>query len=91
MKQENHESNKQREKIEERGWRLKRRDKHHSKDENGVEIEEDMVDELMAFYRPEDDKNGFYDSQSTIKLTRDNIKAIIMVIYSSFLLGPLMR
>ncbi|OAY52447.1 cytochrome P450 84A1 [Manihot esculenta] len=56
----------------------KKRDKHHSKDENGVEIEEDMVDELMAFYRPEDDKNGFYDSQSTIKLTRDNIKAIIM-------------
>ncbi|OAY52446.1 cytochrome P450 84A1 [Manihot esculenta] len=56
----------------------KQRDKHDSKDENGVEIEKDMVDELMAFYRQEDQENGLYDSQSTIKLTRDNIKAIIM-------------
>lgn len=65
----------------------KQRDKHDSKDENGVEIEKDMVDELMAFYRQEDQENGLYDSQSTIKLTRDNIKAIIMVLYSFFLLG----
>eukprot|EP00257_Ricinus_communis_P002117 XP_002512986.3 cytochrome P450 84A1 [Ricinus communis] len=48
-----------------------------TKDEN--EEETDMVDELMAFYSEEDvAKNGIYDSQSTIKLTRDNIKAIIM-------------
>ncbi|XVF67802.1 hypothetical protein PTKIN_Ptkin10aG0151100 [Pterospermum kingtungense] len=44
-------------------------------------VEEDMVDELMAFYSEEDDvSRGDYEesSQSAIKLTKDNIKAIIM-------------
>ncbi|WRX13532.1 Cytochrome P450 - like 10 [Theobroma cacao] len=43
------------------------------------DIEEDMVDELMAFYS-EDVSKGDYDesSQPTIRLTKDNIKAIIM-------------
>ncbi|KAF2301933.1 hypothetical protein GH714_030516 [Hevea brasiliensis] len=62
--------------------RKKKSDKDNNKDESPVEIEteteKDMVDELLAFYSHEDAKNAFYDSQSTIKLTRDNIKAIIM-------------
>ncbi|XP_050234591.1 cytochrome P450 84A1-like [Mercurialis annua] len=49
----------------------------NSKNEN--EEERDMVDELLAFYSEDVGKNGYYDSQtSTIKLNRDNIKAIIM-------------
>lgn len=50
-------------------------------------VEEDMVDELMAFYSEEDVSKGDYEvsSQSAIKLTKDNIKAIIMVKFHFFL------
>ncbi|XVE67051.1 hypothetical protein DITRI_Ditri08aG0129100 [Diplodiscus trichospermus] len=42
------------------------------------DVEDDMVDELMAFYG-EDVSNGEDDSsQSAVKFTKDNIKAIIM-------------
>ena len=48
------------------------------------EIEKEMVDELLAFYSEDEggnNKSEFEDLhlQTTIKLTRDNIKAIIMV------------
>ena len=45
----------------------------------GVEEETDMVDELLAFYSHETRINESADLQNSIKLTRDNIKAIIMV------------
>ena len=38
-----------------------------------------MVDELMAFYREDVSKGDYESSQSAIKLIKDNIKAIIMV------------
>jgi ferulate-5-hydroxylase len=42
--------------------------------------ETDMVDELLAFYSEEAKLNNESDDlQSSIKLTKDNIKAIIMV------------
>ncbi|KAJ9132801.1 hypothetical protein P3X46_033634 [Hevea brasiliensis] len=41
-----------------------------------------MVDELMGFYSQDDEKNGFHDSQSTMKLTIDNVKAVIMLMKS---------
>ena len=44
------------------------------------EIETDMVDELLAFYDEQVSVNELDDSQNGIKLNRDNIKAIIMVI-----------
>ncbi|MCI61993.1 cytochrome P450 84A1-like, partial [Trifolium medium] len=46
----------------------------------GVGDEEtDMVDELLAFYSEEAKLNNESDDlQSSIKLTKDNIKAIIM-------------
>lgn len=44
-------------------------------------VETDMVDELLAFYSGDDvaKVNESEDLQNSIKLTRDNIKAIIMV------------
>lgn len=39
----------------------------------------DMVDELLAFYSDHNEVNVSDDLQNSIKLTRDNIKAIIMV------------
>lgn len=44
------------------------------------EEEEDMVDDLLKFYSDETKINESEDMQNSIKLTRDNIKAIIMVI-----------
>lgn len=41
--------------------------------------ESDMVDELLAFYSEETKVNESEDLQNAIRLTRDNIKAIIMV------------
>lgn len=53
---------------------------------NGGEDESgdtDMVDELLAFYSEEEDKvSESEDLQSSIKLTRNNIKAIIMVTHT---------
>ena len=46
--------------------------------ENGG-IESDMVDELLAFYSEEAKVSESEDLQNSISLTRDNIKAIIMV------------
>ncbi|KAK3195379.1 hypothetical protein Dsin_026689 [Dipteronia sinensis] len=48
---------------------------------DGVEVESDMVDELMAFYSEEDasaTKKYVDDSQSGFKINRDHIKALIM-------------
>lgn len=50
----------------------------NAKDENEV-VETDMVDELMAFYSEDVSKNDLDNLQSSIKFTRDHIKAIIMV------------
>ncbi|TYK16695.1 cytochrome P450 84A1-like [Cucumis melo var. makuwa] len=51
--------------------------------ERDQEIDKDMVDELLAFYSEDEGGNNETDLedlhlQTTIKLTRDNIKAIIM-------------
>ncbi|XP_059623538.1 cytochrome P450 84A1-like [Cornus florida] len=48
---------------------------------NGVsddQVETDMVDDLLAFYSDEAKVSESDDLQNSIKLTRDNIKAIIM-------------
>lgn len=42
-------------------------------------VDTDMVDELLAFYSDETKVSESEDLQNSIKLTRDNIKAIIMV------------
>lgn len=42
-------------------------------------VDSDMVDELLAFYSDEAKVSESEDLQNSIKLTRDNIKAIIMV------------
>nr|BAM66576.1 ferulate-5-hydroxylase [Chrysanthemum x morifolium] len=42
------------------------------------DAENDMVDEMLAFYSEEGKINEVDDLQNAIKLTRDNIKAIIM-------------
>ncbi|XP_030465471.1 cytochrome P450 84A1-like [Syzygium oleosum] len=42
------------------------------------EAETDMVDDLLAFYSEEATVNESEDLQNSIKLTKDNIKAIIM-------------
>ena len=52
----------------------------------GVEEETDMVDELLAFYSEEAKLNESEDLQNSIKLTKDNIKAIIMVSWNLELL-----
>lgn len=53
-----------------------------------ADTDTDMVDDLLAFYSDEAKVNESEDLQNSIKLTRDNIKAIIMVSpkYSSHLL-----
>lgn len=50
-------------------------------------VEEDMVDDLLNFYSEETKVNESEDLQNAIRLTRDNIKAIIMVsfIYRSLI------
>lgn len=59
---------------------------HNKKKMEGSNLEEgetDMVDDLLAFYSEEAKVNESEDNlQNAIKLTRDNIKAIIMVTYS---------
>ncbi|KAG8383402.1 hypothetical protein BUALT_Bualt04G0008900 [Buddleja alternifolia] len=51
------------------------------KPENGCDgaDDTDMVDELLAFYSDEDKVSENEDLQNSFKLTRNNIKAIIMV------------
>ncbi|KAK0581129.1 hypothetical protein LWI29_010313 [Acer saccharum] len=54
---------------------------------DGDEADSDMIDELMAFYSDEDAsavKKYVDDSQSGLKITRDHIKALIMVSYLGF-------
>ncbi|OMO74405.1 Cytochrome P450 [Corchorus capsularis] len=54
----------------------------HLEKKNGKngETDEDMVDELLAFYSEDVSKGDFDEaSQSAIKLTKANIKALIMV------------
>ncbi|XP_031286932.1 cytochrome P450 84A1-like [Pistacia vera] len=50
----------------------------HMQKQRNVEAETDMVDDLLAFYSEEAKVNESEDLQNAIKLTRDNIKAIIM-------------
>lgn len=56
-------------------------DEHLSKGKKigDEDAESDMVDEMLAFYSEEGKVNEDDDLQNAIKLTRDNIKAIIMV------------
>lgn len=54
-------------------------DDHMQKKAKNDEGETDMVDDLLAFYSEEAKVNESEDLQNAIKLTRDNIKAIIMV------------
>ncbi|KAI9165252.1 hypothetical protein LWI28_010473 [Acer negundo] len=52
---------------------------HKKEKTNGSdEVDTDMVDDLLAFYSDEAKVNEADDLQNSIKLTRDNIKAIIM-------------
>ncbi|KAK6121491.1 hypothetical protein DH2020_044770 [Rehmannia glutinosa] len=54
---------------------INKKNNKNCKDDDFVEVEDDMVDELMEFY----DENGAKDDQkSSISITRDNIKALIM-------------
>ncbi|GMH14899.1 hypothetical protein Nepgr_016740 [Nepenthes gracilis] len=57
-------------------------DDHMEKKKKGnlatEEVLDDMVDELLAFYSEEPKVSESDDPQGAIKLTRDNIKAIIM-------------
>lgn len=57
--------------------------KTKKKEEEDEEVDSDMVDELMAFFADESSSSNEFDdsSQSALKLTRDNIKALIMVNY----------
>ncbi|KAJ0041185.1 hypothetical protein Pint_28400 [Pistacia integerrima] len=55
----------------------------HMQKERNVEAETDMVDDLLAFYSEEAKVNESEDLQNAIKLTRDNIKAIIMFAYGT--------
>ncbi|CAN0924813.1 Cytochrome P450 84A1 [Linum grandiflorum] len=52
----------------------------HLRTQHDVDHLPDMVDELLAFYTPHDRPTTFVDDATTapIKLTKDNIKAIIM-------------
>ncbi|KAK8693070.1 hypothetical protein V6N13_070667 [Hibiscus sabdariffa] len=47
-------------------------------DDGAGEVDTDMVDDLLAFYSEEAKVNESDDLQNSIKLTKDNIKAIIM-------------
>ncbi|XVF59730.1 hypothetical protein PTKIN_Ptkin07bG0299200 [Pterospermum kingtungense] len=49
-----------------------------NKNDGGEAGDTDMVDDLLAFYSDEARVNESEDLQNSIKLTRDNIKAIIM-------------
>ncbi|KAF2290823.1 hypothetical protein GH714_015648 [Hevea brasiliensis] len=51
---------------------------HKSKQGNVSDDNSDMVDDLLAFYSDEPKVNESDDLQNSFKLTRDNIKAIIM-------------
>ncbi|KAI4327689.1 hypothetical protein L6164_020119 [Bauhinia variegata] len=53
-------------------------EKKRNSSENNVDEETDMVDELLAFYSDEAKVTESDDLQNSIKLTKDNIKAIIM-------------
>ncbi|CAA3016356.1 cytochrome P450 84A1-like [Olea europaea subsp. europaea] len=53
-------------------------DEHMQKKKPTDSVETDMVDELLAFYSDEAIVTESEDLQNSIKLTRDNIKAIIM-------------
>lgn len=58
-------------------------DDHMQKRKQNVVVDDanaDMVDDLLAFYSKEAKVEESDDLQNSIKLTRDNIKAIIMVI-----------
>jgi len=63
-------------------------EEHVQKKKNGNGVcdgETDMVDELLAFYTEEAKLNNEpEDFQNSIRLTKDNIKAIIMVSTHSF-------
>ncbi|KAJ4831548.1 hypothetical protein Tsubulata_017972 [Turnera subulata] len=53
--------------------------KKSSKGKEENDVDTDMVDELLAFYSEESARNDdFSSSQSAIKFTRDNIKALVM-------------
>ncbi|XP_022852434.1 cytochrome P450 84A1-like [Olea europaea var. sylvestris] len=54
-------------------------DEHMQKKKHNDAVENDMVDELLAFYSDEAIVTESEDFQNSIKLTRNNIKAIIMV------------
>lgn len=55
-------------------------DEHLKKEKKtGDDGDNDMVDEMLAFYSEEGKINEGEDLQNAIKLTRNNIKAIIMV------------
>nr|POE65512.1 cytochrome p450 84a1 [Quercus suber] len=56
---------------------LAKKSNKNSKDENEAAVT-DMVDELISFLDEGAHENKFTDSLSTVKLTRDNIKALIM-------------
>ncbi|XP_010527150.1 PREDICTED: cytochrome P450 84A1-like [Tarenaya hassleriana] len=55
-------------------------EKKRTRDINDDDGNDDMVDELMAFYSEEHEQKGVKhdDSQSLLRLTRDNIKALVM-------------
>ncbi|KAK8710848.1 hypothetical protein V6N13_146157 [Hibiscus sabdariffa] len=50
-------------------------------DDVAGEVDSDMVDDLLAFYSEEAKVDESDDLQNSIKLTKDNIKAIIMVVF----------
>lgn len=58
---------------------IQRRRRNKNGQVSGDGAETDMVDELLAFYSEEMKVNESDDLQNAIKLSRDNIKAIIMV------------
>ena len=57
---------------------LAKKNNMNSKDENEAAAT-DMVDQLISFLDEGAHENKFTDSLSTVKLARDNIKALIMV------------
>jgi len=59
--------------MEKRRWKEKEKDNE--------QVDADMVDELLDFYKDKDDgdKNQADDLQSSVHFTKDHIKAIIMV------------
>ncbi|KAF8406499.1 hypothetical protein HHK36_008588 [Tetracentron sinense] len=53
--------------------------KKKNSDADDIELDTDMVDDLLAFYSEDAKKTESDGSQASINLSRDNIKAIIMV------------